>query len=398
MAKSRQPPGCAGSPPPARRHESRKHGLRTGIDVLRDQGFAPLRGRRVGLLSHRAAIAEDGRETSEILRDAVNLVAMFGPEHGYQGIAGAGEATHSYEHPEWRIPVHSLYGATREPTPEMLDGLDCVVCDLQDLGVRCYTYLATLRNMMRACDKAGVDVVVLDRPTPLPNCVDGPIREAELDSFVAPLPVPFVHGMTPAEAARWMQRNLLPDIALATVPMDVAGRDDIAFDALPRFARPSPGIRSPEAAMIYPMTVFTEAVPSIDCGLGTDLAFQVFGAPWLDGEAFCDSMQPQDFPGIRFEPQAFVSAKAYAGRTLHGVRIVVEDRNAFKPFTLGMRLLNLVFKTYGRERSWDHPGTSPEWFDKLFGAPAVREALLLGQAAEYDNAAYLATRGSALLY
>ena len=129
--------------------------MKTGIDTLGDQNFDLLRGRRVGLLSHRAAIAADGRETAEILHEAVNLVALFGPEHGFQGRALAGEATPSFEHPEWRIPVHSLYGATREPSPEMLAGVDCVVCDLQDLGVRCYTYLATLRNMMRACERAG---------------------------------------------------------------------------------------------------------------------------------------------------------------------------------------------------------------------------------------------------
>jgi uncharacterized protein YbbC (DUF1343 family) len=162
--------------------------LKTGIDILRERDFAPLRGRRVGLLSHRAAIAADGRGTAEILHEAVNLVALFGPEHGFQGRALAGEATPSFEHPDWRIPVHSLYGATREPSPEMLAGVDCVVCDLQDLGVRCYTYLATLRNMMRACERAGVEVVVLDRPVPLPRCVDGPVREAALDSFVAPPP------------------------------------------------------------------------------------------------------------------------------------------------------------------------------------------------------------------
>ena len=372
--------------------------MKLGIDILREQDFDLLRGRRVGLLSHRAAIAADGRETAEILHEAVNLVALFGPEHGFQGRALAGEATPSFEHPEWRIPVHSLYGATREPSPEMLAGVDCVVCDLQDLGVRCYTYLATLRNMMRACERAGVEVVVLDRPVPLPRCIDGPVREEALDSFVAPLAVPFVYGMTPAEAARWIRANLLPGVTLATVPMDVASRDDIAFDALPRFVPPSPGIRSPEAAMIYPMTVFTEAIPSIDCGLGTDLAFQVFGAPWLDGENLCAYLRPRDFPGIRFEPRTFVSAKAYAGQTLHGVRIVVVDRNAFKPFTLGMRLIRNIFKAYGPERSWDRPDTRPEWFDKLYGSPVVREALLVWEPVVYDNRAFLATRRKALLY
>jgi uncharacterized protein YbbC (DUF1343 family) len=187
-------------------------------------------------------------------------------------------------------------------------------------------------------------------------------------------------------------------VALPPLPLAVACRDAIALDASPRFAPPSPGIRSPAAATIYPMTVFTEAIPSIDCGLGTELAFQVFGAPWLDGEAFCDALQTEDFPGLRFEPRIFVSAKAYAGQTLHGVRIVVEDRDAFLPFTAGMRLLRAIFKAYGLEISWHRPDTRPEWFDKLYGAPAVREALIAGEPIVYDNRAFLATREAALLY
>lgn len=372
--------------------------MKKGIDTLRDQDFAPLRGRRVGLLTHRAAIAEDGRETAEILHEAVNLVAMFGPEHGYQGVALAGEHTQSYEHPEWHIPVHSLFGATREPSPEMLVGLDCVVCDLQDLGVRCYTYLATLLNMMRACEREGVEVVVLDRPVPLPRCVDGPIREETFNSFVAPLPIPFVYGMTPAEAARWIQANHLPGVALTTIPMGVASRDEITLDAPPRFVRPSPGIRSPEAAMIYPMTVFTEPIPAIDCGLSTDLSFEVFGAPWIDGAAFCASQRPDDFPGIRFEPQDFVSARAYAGQMLHGVRIVVVDPKAFKPFTLGMRLLDTLYKTYDPDLSWERSDMRPERLNTLYGAPAVCKAILAGETAAYDISDYLATRQAALLY
>lgn len=372
--------------------------MKLGIDQLREQGFAPLHAQRIGLLSHRAAVCMQGHTTAELLHKAVNLVALFGPEHGFLGQALAGEATSSFEHPDWHIPVHSLYGATRQPTPEMLKGIDCIVCDLQDLGVRCYTYLATLRNMMIACAEAGVRVLVLDRPVPLPNTVEGPIREAQLDSFVAPAAVPFVTGLTPAESARWMQRYLIPNCILDTVSMDVASRNDIRFDALPHFVPPSPGLRSREAAMIYPATVFTEAIPSIDCGLGTDNAFTVFGAPWIDGEAFCDILDPAAFPGIHFEPKSFVSAKEYAGQTLHGIHIIVDDRNAFRPFTTGMRLLDTIFRTYGFDRTWQQPSTRPEWFDKLFGVPALREALISGEPFTAPPSTYLTERDAIRLY
>ena len=373
--------------------------MKTGIDTLKNMDFAPLRGRRVGLLSHLAAVDEDGRTTAEILHGAVDLVALFGPEHGFLGRQLAGEPTDSFEHPDWHIPVHSLYGATREPSDDALAGLDCIVCDLQDLGVRCYTYLATLRNMMRACERMGVEVVVLDRPVPLPFCVDGPVREAALDSFVAPLPVPFVYGMTLAEAARWIRAKLLPGVALATIPLDIPSRGAIALPAPPRFVPPSPGIRSPEAGMVYPTTVFTEAIPSIDCGLGTDLAFQVFGAPWLDARALCDALPRENFPGLRFEPCAFISARAYKGQRIEGARIVVQDRDAFRPFTAGMRLLAAIVAHGGSAATWGHPDTRPDWFDKLFGSPAPREALLAGAPFVCDDdAGYLASREAALLY
>ena len=372
--------------------------MKLGIDKLYDQNFASLQGQRIGLLSHRAAVSMRGPTTAELLHESVNLVALFGPEHGFLGQALAGEATTSFEHPDWHIPVHSLYGATRKPTLEMLKGVDCVVCDLQDLGVRCYTYLATLKNMMLTCAEAGVRVLVLDRPVPLPNTVDGPIREAQLDSFVAPAALPFVTGLTPAESARWMQRYLIPNCILDTVAMDVASRDEIRFDALPHFVPPSPGIRSREAAMIYPATVFTEAIPSIDCGLGTDNAFTVFGSPWINGEAFCDLLDPNAFPGIHFEPQAFVSAKEYAGQTLQGVRIVVDNRDAFRPLTTAMRLLGVIFRTYGLDRSWGQPSTRPEWFDSLFGVPALREALLAGEPFVAPPSTYAADRDAIRLY
>jgi len=373
--------------------------MKLGIDQLAKHDFATLRGQRVGLLSHRAAVSTHGRTTAALLHESVNLVALFGPEHGFLGHALAGESTVSFEHPDWHIPVHSLYGATRRPTSDMLEEIDCVVCDLQDLGVRCYTYLATLKNMMSACAEAGIRIIVLDRPIPLPNTVDGPIREPQLDSFVAPAAVPFVTGMTPAESARWMQRYLIPDSILDVVPMEVASRNEVRYDARPHFVCPSPGLRSPEAAMIYPATVFTEAIPSIDCGIGTDHAFTVFGAPWICGEAFCDILDPVAFPGIHFEPAPFISAKEYAGQTLQGVRIVVDDRNAFRPFATAMRLLDMIFRTYGLEQSWEQPSTRPEWFDKLFGAPALREALLAGEPySTTPPSAYMAERDAILLY
>ena len=158
----------------------------------------------------------------------------------------------------------------------MLDGIDVMVCDLQDLGVRCYTYLATLRNMLVACAAAQVEVVVTDRPIPLPHTVDGPMPDPRFTSFVAPCPLPLVYGMTPAETALWLRRTLGLDLSLHVVPMADWRRGDAAWDgSRPAFLPPSPGIKTWEGAMTYAATVFTEALPGIDCGRGTNLAFRV---------------------------------------------------------------------------------------------------------------------------
>ena len=370
-----------------------------GIDNLQAIQFEPLRGKRIGLLSHDVAVSALHRTTADILHDSVNLVAMFGPEHGFAATAPAGEETETYEHPEWHIPVHSLYGKTREPTPEMLDGIDCMVCDLQDLGVRCYTYLATLRNMMRVCARAGVPMLVLDRPVPLPTCVDGSEREDSVDSFVAPAPVPFVYGMTLAEAARWMKRNMIPGVELETIPMTVACRDEISFEALLHFVRPSPAICTVEAAIIYPMTVLSEFLPVLDCSRGKELSFQVFGAPWLDPVEFLPFLSDEDFPGIAFSRCAFPAGnKMYEGLDIDGIRITVANRGAFRPFSSAMKLLTLIFREYRPERTWLHPSTRQQWFNALYGMPALWESITTGEPFEYDNSAYLATREEALLY
>ena len=178
----------------------------TGIDVLLAQHRTCLRGRRVALLSHQAALCRDGATSAQRLHAELGkgLVALFGPEHGFLGQAGAGVATHTRHHPDWKIPVYSLYGACRKPTPAMLRNVDVVVCDLQDLGARCYTYLATLRNMLEAAAENDLQVIVTDRPIPLPKIVDGPMLEPAHVSFVGPAEMPMATGMTQAESAQWL--------------------------------------------------------------------------------------------------------------------------------------------------------------------------------------------------
>ena len=356
--------------------------MMTGMDALQARRFDLLKGRRVGLLSHQAALTSDGSTSAQLLHRTLGkrLVALYGPEHGFFGQAGAGEHTYTRLHPDWHIPVYSLYGERRKPAPEMLSGVDVVVCDLQDLGMRCYTYLATLKNMLEACAEAGVEVIVTDRPIPLPQVVDGPMLDPTFASFVAPCPLPLVYGMTPAETAQWMKAALGLGVRLTVVPMEGWSRADAAWDgARPAYLPPSPGIKTWECAMTYAATVFSEALPGIDCGRGTNLAFRVLGAPWLRAEAFCARMAHQRLTGVTFHPYRYVAGVApYVGKELDGVRLTVTDPARFLPAQVSLALLQTLVELYGSARVWRHKGVRPEWFDKLYGTDRVRTHMKSG--------------------
>lgn len=381
--------------------------MNPGIQTLLEDHLDWVRGQRVGVLSHQAAVLRDGTSVPEALRRAgVNVVALFGPEHGYDGIAGAGERTHSRRHPAWGIPVYSLYGRARAPLPHMLRKVDVIVHDLQDLGVRPYTYLSTLHLLLKTCAAADKGVIVADRSVPLPCVLDGPVTQPDCTSFVAAVPVPFVYGMTPAESALWMQRTLIPDAQLRVAPMQGYARDDERdAHALP-WIPPSPGIPTWESARTYTATVFSEALPRIDCGRMSGLSFQLVGAPWIRAEALADGMHARTLPGVRFHPHTYLPRSGpYAGRPMRGVRLTVTDPVRFRPIALSVHLLEELTRMGGARRVWSSAGVRHRWFDALYGTCAVRTALRNGVPAEEivagwrpELAAFRRRRRPCLLY
>ncbi len=355
----------------------------------------PLRG-RVGLLAHPASVDARGVHASVRLRAALGrrLVALFGPEHGFFGRGGAGEEIADARHPAWGLPIHSLYGAHRRPTPEMLAGLDTLVFDLQDIAVRCYTFVTTLRYAMEACAQNGKRLVVCDRPAPLPNVVDGPLPSPGLESFVAGVPMPLVYGMTPGESARFLRRALNLDLDLRVVPL--RGYTRLAAAPPPAWISPSPGIRYWETAWTYPIAVFTEALAALDCGRGGAEPFQVLTAPWMAAEKTARAFNRLALPGLRAAP--------YWSRQ-PGLRFIVTAPDRLRPFAAAVHLLALLQKQYGAEALWSAPGTRPEWFDQLMGSAAVREALRRGERpariiarANSGLPAFRRARAAALLY
>ena len=335
----------------------------TLAEHLLDAGVEPF-----GLLTHQAL------PTAYKLRDrfGTQLAALFSPEHGYFGSAAAGEKTADGRHPLWDIPIYSLYGETRKPTPQMLEGLGRLVIDLQDIGVRCYTHLGTLKYALEAAAEAGIAVTVADRPIPLGGVVDGPMRSSlEFASFVAPVNVPLCYGMTPGEMATWIVREEALDLDLTVIQMDAWNH--YTRDPWPNFMPPSPAIRSWDSAVMYPASVFTEAFPAIDCDRSGALAFRVLGAPWMNAAVLAEQLRgPLSVCGLSLRPYRYTpSSGKYAGQLIDGLLMSCEKPQAFYPVTGGMLVLAGITGLNPEEA---FAGFNAEWFDKLYGGPATRES------------------------
>ena len=350
-----------------------------GIDILFAKHPDWIRGKHIGLVSHTAAVDVRGHSTAERLHTAasVTLVALFGPEHGFFGDAGAGEKVRHLRHPVWRIPVHSLYGAQRRPAPRMLRGVDVLLFDMQCLCARPYTYLGTLRYVLEAAAQHGIPVIVADRPVPLPGNIDGPVTDSNVESFVAAAPIPMSYGMTPGEAALWMNRNLDIGADLRVAPMKGYRRQSRREADWPPWIPPSPGIVSWETACCYPATVAFEAFPHVDYGRGAGLPFQVIGARWLQGTELASQLTRRALPGVSFHPHAYYAALSPRQRTLvDGVRLVVTDPRSFQPIRTSVEILCALQETAGPKRLWRN--ARRDFFDALFGVTSVREALAEG--------------------
>jgi uncharacterized protein YbbC (DUF1343 family) len=280
--------------------------------------------------------------------------AVFSAEHGYFGLAAPGEKTSDARHPRWKIPVYSLYGNTRKPTPKMLKGLERIVIDLQDIGIRCYTYLASLKLVMEASAENGVEVIVLDRPVPLGGIVDGPMPDGEHMSFVCPADLPLCHGMTIGEEAQYMAKSI-PNVKLSVVKMKGWSHD--MQEPWPDFLPPSPGIKSWDAAVLYPVTVFTEAFPALDTDRGGNLAFRVLGAEWMDPQKLIKATEAK----LR---EYGLAVREYRWGKIAGVLLSVESIKRYRPAAAGMTLLAAIRKLWPKQLA---EGAREEWLAKLMG-------------------------------
>lgn len=334
-----QPPG-----PPARSTP-----VVTGLDALRAEGFAPLKGKRVGLVTNHAGRARDGVTAIDLLHGAkdVKLAALFSPEHGIRGILDA--AVPSSTDGTTGLTIHSLYGDTRRPTTAMLEGLDAVVIDLQDIGARFWTYITTMAFVMEETARTRMPVFVLDRPNPINGYqIEGPALDKAMAGFTGYFPpMPVRHGMTFGELARMLNAENKIGAALTVVPMQNWDRNRWFDETGLPWINPSPNMRNLIQATLYPGIGAFEGT-NISVGRGTDTPFEQIGAPWIDGVQLADALNARALPGIRFYPVRFTPASSkYAKEECQGVFMVVTDRTALRPVRVGVELAAMLYKLYG---------------------------------------------------
>jgi len=383
--------------------------VRTGLQRLIEERPDLLRGRRIGLVAQAAAVTPDLRSAEDALIAAgATLTALFGPEHGFDGAAADGAAVGHEVHPRLGLPVYSLYGEVREPTPAMLAEVDLLIFDMQDVGVRFYTYLSTLYYLLRASGRTGVPLLVLDRPNPINGvAIEGPPLEPELHSFVGIIDIPIRHGMTLGELALLINDEQRFGAELTVLPMQGWQRS-LWFDqtGLP-WVPTSPGMPHLSTAMVYPGTCLVEGV-NLSEGRGTALPFEIVGAPWLDGYRLAVTLNHLDLPGVRFRPVHFEpAASKHAGKRCQGVQVHVLDRNALHPIAVGLHVI-AACRAQDPEQfaflpsSWEG---RPPHFDLLIGNSVVREGLSAGydipsliEPWRASEAAFQARRAPYLLY
>lgn len=372
----------AAAPEAAPAPQARTQRVTPGLEVLLRDSVHLVRGRRVGFITNQTAITSDGRSGIDLLAESpdVNLVALFGPEHGLRGGVEGGVRIEHGRDAQTGVQVYSLYGATQRPTPEMLRDVEVLLFDMQDIGARPYTFVWTMAMAMEVAARQNIPFVVLDRPNPITARVGGPLMEMEMRTVGQPItgyyPVPLRHGMTVGEVARYINEEYDIGARLTVVP--AAGwRGDMWFDetGLP-WIDPSPNIRSLEAALHYAGVVLFEAT-NVTVGRGTDAPMSYIGAPWLDTQRLLERMRRHDLPGVELTARSLTPTGQgwvpYRDTLTHVVHLRVTDRDAYRPVDTALALLMEI-----RQQHPDRFRILNQGFTQMIGSRWARQAVESG--------------------
>lgn len=362
----------------------KKPAVRTGIEVLRDRKFDILQDKRVGLITNPTGITSTFEATIDVLFSAqgLKLTALFGPEHGVRGDVEAGKYIESYTDLKTGLPVYSLYGKKRKPSPEMLKDLDVLVYDIQDIGVRSYTYISTMGLAMEAAAENGIEFVVLDRPDPLTGKrVEGAMLDERFKSFVGMYPIPYVYGMTSGELAQmingegWLNGG--KQCQLTVVPMEGWNRDMWWDDTGLPWVPPSPHIPHASTPMFYVMTGLLGELGTANQGVGYTLPFELVGAPWIESDRLARYLNAQGMRGVEFRPLSYKPFYFDTTNQLYqGVQIHVTDRDQLELSVVQFSVLEALFRLYPDRNIFDRARPEKiEMFDKVNGTDEVRRLL-----------------------
>jgi len=359
--------------------------IKLGIDVLSNSGFDALKGKRVGLITNPTGVNGQLKSTIDILFEAknVNLVALFGPEHGVRGEVDAGQFIGFYTDMKTKLPVYSLYGKTRKPTKDMLANIDVLVYDIQDIGTRSYTFISTMGLAMEAASEAGIQFVVLDRPNPLGGLkIEGNIAEPKYFSFISQYPIPYVYGLTCGELATLLVQEKMivtkPSFAPTVIPMEGWNRNMNFEDTGLNWIPTSPHIPHAYSSYFYPMTgIMGELRDAASIGVGYTLPFQTVGAEWIDGSALADELNAQKISGLHFRPISYTPYYAFGkGKTLHGVQIYITDYGEAKLVNAQFHIMFALKKLYPEKDVFELATENQiKMFNKAIGSNNVYELL-----------------------
>lgn len=353
--------------------------VKTGLDMLRESNFKCLEGKRVGLITNPTGVDANLRSTIDILHEApnVNLVALYGPEHGVRGDVHAGDKVDSSTDPKTGLPVYSLYGKTRKPTPEMLQDIDVLVYDIQDIGCRSFTYISTMGVAMEACGENGKDFIVLDRPNPVGDKVEGNLVEEGYFSFVSQFPIPYLYGLTCGELARMINNEGMTAKKCNLQVIKMKGwkrKMQFAETGLP-WVPSSPHIPHATSSVFYPISGIVGELGYMSIGVGYTIPFEMFAASWINADSLADRLNALDLPGVRFRPMHLKPFYAVGkGEQLQGVQVHVTDYPKARLSEIQFYVMQELASLYPDKKVFEHADEKRfNMFDKVSGSDNIRK-------------------------
>ncbi|WP_026699919.1 exo-beta-N-acetylmuramidase NamZ family protein [Salibacterium aidingense] len=357
-----------------------------GVEVLLDEQKDLIEEKRVGLITNPTGVDKELNSIVDRLHNDpdVNLTSLYGPEHGVRGNAQAGDYVEYYIDETTGLPVYSLYGQTRKPTPEMLEDVDVLLFDIQDVGTRFYTYIYTMAYAMEAAQENDIEFMVLDRPNPLSGTkVEGPVLDPDYASFVGNYPIPLRHGMTVGELAELFNKEFDIGADLTVVEMDGWKRNMYYDDTPLEFVLPSPNMPTFDTAMVYPGAALIEGT-NLSEGRGTTKPFELIGAPYVNSTEFAAELNDLNLPGVSFRAASFTpSFSKHSGTLSNGVQIHIDHKQSFHPVETGLHIVKTLHDMYPEDfafRAENSEGVS--FFDNLIGNGWIREAIENGESVE----------------